>query len=105
MKYNLDNKTNRFAQRTLVDFSNGLLQLACKKKFENVTVQELCDTCNYPRATFYNYFEDIYDLLDYCWLATAKELKLEEYQSIAPEERLYVIFEQTFDLLTLKKIS
>lgn len=77
--------------------------LACKKRFEDITVQELCDICNYPRATFYNYFDDIYDLLEYCWISISGELEFEKYQSIVPDERLYVIFERTYDLLALKK--
>ena len=31
---------------------------------EKISVQKICDICNYPRSTFYNYFEDIYDLMD-----------------------------------------
>ena len=59
MKYDLTKKTNRFAERTLKDFSETLFSLVEKKKFEDITVNELCNACNYPRATFYNYFQDI----------------------------------------------
>ncbi|WP_099469232.1 TetR/AcrR family transcriptional regulator [Konateibacter massiliensis] len=74
MKYNLNGKPNRFAQRTLSDFSNALFTLLSKKSFEEITVNELCEISNYPRATFYNYFEDIFDLLNYCWLSLTKEI-------------------------------
>lgn len=99
MKYNLDNKTNRFAQRTLKAFSDTLFLQLKKKPFEEITVNELCTISNYPRATFYNYFEDIYDLLDYCWLSLSKVINLDDYKSMIPEERLFQIFERIFSFL------
>ena len=42
----------------------------------NASVQKICDICNYPRSTFYNYFDDIYDLMDYCWIAIMKDRKM-----------------------------
>ena len=52
MKYDLSKKTNRFAERTLKDFSETLFSLLEKKKFEDITVNELCSVCNYPRIIF-----------------------------------------------------
>lgn len=99
MKYDLNNKTNRFAQRTLAAFSETLFTLLMKKPFEEITVNELCEISNYPRATFYNYFEDIYDLLNYCWLCLSKEINLEDYVEMKPEERLYEIFSRIYDFM------
>lgn len=103
MKYNLENKTNRFAQRTLKAFSDTLFYLLEKKPFEEITVNELCKVSNYPRATFYNYFEDIYDLLNYCWLTFSKEIHLEEYISMKPEDRIYEIFDRIYDFMESKR--
>ncbi len=36
-----------------------------EKELEKVTVKELCDRCLIPKSTFYNYFENIYDLAVY----------------------------------------
>lgn len=99
MKYNLENKTNRFAQRTLRDFREALIGLCTKKNFEKITVQELCDTCNYPRATFYNYFDDIYGLLDYCFSICAKEMNLSKVEYSNPQELPFILFEQTYNYL------
>ena len=103
MKYDLTKKTNRFAERTLKDFSETLFSLVEKKKFEDITVNELCNACNYPRATFYNYFQDIYDLLDYCWENMSKEIKIQDYKSITPEERTQVLFERLYTFFEKKK--
>jgi hypothetical protein len=103
MKYDLNNKTNRFAKRTLADLSNVMFLLLSKKPFEEITVNKLCEISNYPRATFYNYFEDINDLLNYCWFCLSKEIKLEDYQEMPPEERLYVLFGRLYDLMEVQK--
>lgn len=97
MKYDLNNKANRFAERTLLAFSSTLMQLLEKKRFENITVGEICEKCNYPRATFYNYFDDSYDLLNYCWIAMTKDIKIDDYEEMAPEERVYIIFGRVYD--------
>lgn len=97
MKFDLNNKTNRFAQRTLAAFSGALMELLESKPFEKITVNEICDACNYPRATFYNYFDDSYDLLNYCWTAMSREVKIADYPDMQPEERLYIIFDRIYD--------
>ena len=54
MKYDLNKKMTRFAQRALEDFSRVLFEALMKKSIERITVGELCEKANYPRATFYN---------------------------------------------------
>lgn len=102
MKYDLSKKTNRFAERTLKDFSETLFSLIEKKKFEDITVNELCNLCNYPRATFYNYFQDIYDLLDYCLENIYKEVSIEDYKDIPEEQRTQVLFERLYSFFENK---
>ena len=97
MKYDLNNRTNRFAERTLLAFSSTLMAILETKEFEKITVGEICDACNYPRATFYNYFDDSYDLLNYCWIAMMQEIKVDDYPDMVPEERVYIIFDRVYD--------
>jgi AcrR family transcriptional regulator len=67
MKYDMNRNMTRSAARILAAFTSAMAGLASEKPFEEITVQELCAKAGYPRATFYNYFDDKYDLLDYCW--------------------------------------
>ena len=62
---------------------------------EEISVQRICDICNYPRSTFYNYFEDIYDLMDYCWIAIMKDMDIEKNLNVQVEQNT----EQIFSLL------
>ena len=56
---------------------------------EEISVQKICNVCSYPRSTFYNYFDDIYDLMDYCWIV------IEKYLNVKGEQNT----EQIFSLL------
>ena len=53
------------ARRTLKALVEAMEQMLAKKDFEQIQIKEICDMSMIPRATFYNYFEDKYDLLDY----------------------------------------
>ena len=51
MKYDLNKKMTRFAQRALEDFSRVLFEALMKKSIERITVGELCEKANYPRRS------------------------------------------------------
>ncbi len=97
MKYDLTKKATRGAERTLDAFSGTMFELLSTKPFEEITVNELCEKSNYPRATFYNYFDDKYDLLNYCWYTIGKHIHLEQYAELDPEESLYIFFDRAYD--------
>ena len=97
MKYDGSRPMTRGAKRTLTAFSNGMLLLLTKKPFEEITVGELCEGAQYPRATFYNYFDDKYDLLEYCWQTLAAQIGLSEYHHAPENEMLYLYFDRIYD--------
>lgn len=100
MKYDLESKSNKFAQRTLTAFSTTLFDLLEKEPLEKISVNKICEISNYPRATFYNYFEDIYDLLNYCFESMANDINFESYHNIKEKDRLYVLFEYIYDYVS-----
>lgn len=99
MKVDLSGKTGRFARRTLSDFSENMILLLTDMPLEDISVRKICDLCNYPRSTFYNYFDDIYDLMDYCWTVIVKDMNLEQYIKIPAEDRTKEIFLMLYDYL------
>ncbi|MCI1990866.1 MAG: TetR/AcrR family transcriptional regulator [Oscillospiraceae bacterium] len=109
MKYDIAKKTTRGAKRTLDAFSGTMFELLSAKPFEGISVNELCEKSNYPRATFYNYFDDKYDLLNYCWYRIGKQIRLDEYAELDPGKSLYIFFDRAYDfasvsLATIQKI-
>lgn len=97
MKIDINNKNSRFTQRTLAAFSQALFQLLEKKAFEEITVNELCEISNYPRSTFYNYFEDIYDLLEYTWTTVSADIVNEKYIELDDSKYTQFLFRKMYD--------
>lgn len=99
MKFKLSDKTSRFAKRTLADFSEKMIVMLEDMSLEEISVQKICGVCNYPRSTFYNYFDDIYDLMDYCWIAIMKDMDIEKYLNVQEEQNTEQIFSLLYEYL------
>lgn len=99
MKIHLSDKTSRFAKRTLADFSEKMILMLAEMPLEEISVRKICDVCNYPRSTFYNYFEDIYGLMDYCWIAIMKDMDVEKYLNVQGEQNTELIFSLLYEYL------
>ena len=96
MKYDLSTPLTRGAKRTLDALSGAMFLLLSEKPFEGITVGELCEQAQYPRATFYNYFDDKYYLLNDCWLTLAEKIGLSEYRHAPKNEMLYLFFDRIY---------
>ena len=79
-------------EKTKILLSNALIELLEEKTFDNIKVIEICDKAMVHKTTFYNHFEDKYELLNYSLLKIHKEIKekaiknqgiIEYYLSIA----------------------
>lgn len=99
MKYDIFGPQKAGAKRTLNAFILALFTILTRKSFEEITIQEICAEAEYPRATFYNYFDDKYDLLNYLWYRTTSEIRLEEYASLPSDRILPVYFTRLYTLL------
>lgn len=51
-------------QRTQNSIINAFIQLRAKKPLEKITIKELAELAYINKATFYTYYQDIYDLND-----------------------------------------
>ncbi|MBW4801242.1 TetR/AcrR family transcriptional regulator [Loigolactobacillus coryniformis] len=106
LKYDLTKKPTRGAQRTLTAFSTTMYQLLSQKAFEQISVNEICELSNFPRATFYNYFDDKYDLVNYCWYILTQEIHLDDVKKITPDlnltpkQALSIFFDRVYQLFT-----
>lgn len=58
-------KRTQITEKTRQKFIDTFCELYKEKPIEKITVQELIRETGYNRSTFYQYFKDIYDLLDY----------------------------------------
>jgi len=99
MKIDINQPLTRNAQRVLNDFSDALFQLVREQAFEKITVNDLCELANYPRSTFYNYFEDKYDLLNHCWARLLEIIRIDGLGDVTEEQVLVAYFNREYDLL------
>lgn len=97
LKYDLTRKPTRGATRTLAAFRGALLGLTAEKPFEAIAASEVCLAAGYPRATFYNYFDDKYDLLNYCWVWLAEQAGLDRVEHAPHNQALYDIYGRIAD--------
>lgn len=74
MKIDVTHHLTLGAKRTLKAFRITMFELLGQKDFDKITVNDICQTSEYPRATFYNYFDDKLDLLEYLWSSIAKDI-------------------------------
>ena len=92
MKAEQRNADRNFSKRVFTDFTQALLGLLQEKSLESISATELCKRSRYPRSTFYNYFEDIYALMDDCWKSIASKMEVDRFQEIPHEERTATLF-------------
>ena len=59
-----EKKTDRRTLKTRKAIYNVLMELLTQKSLHKVTVQEISDTADINRTTFYKHFLDVYDLYD-----------------------------------------
>ncbi|MEK3833777.1 TetR/AcrR family transcriptional regulator [Paenibacillus sp. FSL M7-0896] len=59
------NKQPEITDKTRQTFINVFCDLYSQKPIEKITIQEIAKRSGYNRSTFYQYFTDIYELLDY----------------------------------------
>lgn len=76
MKNQKSGKISVSAKRTYSDLIDSLKELLAEKPFEKITTMDICKNANVPRATFYNHFNDKYDLLEYAWSCVEKQIIL-----------------------------
>lgn len=99
MKYDITKPPTRGARRVLGAFTEAFFALVCEKSFESLSVSEICDRSGYPRATFYNYFDDKYDLLNYYWSTVAGQIDFDSFVKYSKDEVFDIYVNRIYDLM------
>lgn len=53
------------SERTKEDFANSIKKIMATKSLDKITVKEIVDDSSMTRQTFYRYFHDKYDLVNW----------------------------------------
>lgn len=71
---------------------NGLLELMMEKRFEDISVTELCDHLVLSRRSFYRYFSDLGDVLDSLMNHTMQDMAIVHAAPTIPDLEAYCDF-------------
>lgn len=63
MELSTKKKTTK-SEQTRIRIINNYLELITRKRWDKISVKELCIEVDVTRGTFYQYFNDIYDLME-----------------------------------------
>lgn len=96
MKTHITENMTRGKKRNLNAFSAAMLQLISEQSFDDITVSGICERSGFPRATFYNYFHDKFDLIQYCWTRLTGDLDIRHGEQSALEDVLLSAFDQLY---------
>ena len=104
-------KTDRRVKRTLNALNIALFKLMSEKSINKITVTELAELANVNRATFYLYYQDIYQMVqsieDECLEEFSKSIRVftsKIFNEKVALEFLTFIFQYTADNLEISKI-
>ena len=98
MKYDPNKKQSRGIERTERAFVAAMFDSLSKKPFDKITVNALCEKADYPRATFYNYFDDKFDLLNCCWSKLGQDIDLDVETNQLDKSIIMSTFAKAYEL-------
>lgn len=70
----------------------ALIECLNKKPINKITINDITGACGISRQTFYYYFKDIYDLLEWVFKNELEQTNEKLDDSLSIEEKLTVIF-------------
>lgn len=88
-------------QKTYAALTRAFTQLLKEKKFEQITVKELCDTAMVRTATFYNHFSDKYEFAEFVIRDTMQRYHMDDdrLQRLAGPAYYEQLLADAFDVL------
>lgn len=98
-------KPNISSIRTRNLLINALFTLLEQKPFSNIFVKDICEIALVPRATFYNHFEDKYDLLTYSLEQLEKKLEPASNREYSSNDYYFALLSNVADYCIKNKIS
>lgn len=103
----MPNKTDLRIQKTHKALCDTFTALLSEKRFENITVNELCDRAMVRRATFYNHFSDKYDFFAF-YIRRTRQQFLDSLDTVDAITEPYAynvfLFQQTAAFLAEHKL-
>lgn len=88
------NKQPEITMQTRKDLIDAFWQIYCEKRIEKITIKEITTKAGYNRSTFYEYFKDVYDVLEQLENSVLPNLSTHHKITILTERELVLHFNQ-----------
>lgn len=75
--------------------ANAFIKLLSQRSFEKITVRDIVEECNLTRNTFYYYYQDTYDIVDYLLTREVNKI-IAARGTLKDAESFYYSFEFVF---------
>lgn len=110
MKNGVSRHLTATAKRNIMQLEISLMRILEEKPFEKISAVDVCRNADVPRSTFYNYFDDKYDLLRYTLYSIAQEIKTAVDENQNDEQYIRAIIYCLFEMYEkhsqfIKKVS
>ncbi len=76
--------------QTKQNLLDAFWELYCKEKIEKISIREIADKAGYNRSTFYEYFTDVYDVLDQIENSVLPNLKSDAVRKLVQKPDLHL---------------
>ena len=93
MQEMISNAKGSRSEQTRKRIEQTYLNLIFEKKWDRITVKELCSRANITRGTFYQYYGDIYELMEHIQDSIMQEMS-RKYKELSGNPAVLVRFLQ-----------
>lgn len=100
-------KTSVVTAQTKQNLTDAFWKIYCDKGIEKITIKEVTEKAGYNRSTFYEYFTDVYDVLEQiedALISNLQELPVQQLSSnelSSPFETLFSVYLQHSEYLAV----
>lgn len=94
-------KQPEITKQTKQNLADAFWQLYCKKRIEKITVKDITEKAGYNRSTFYEYYTDVYDVLDQIEASVLPDI--EKHKKIVLTKNLHFPIRHLVDVFSKNK--
>ena len=81
-------KQPEITKQTKQNLSDAFWQIYCEKRIEKITVKDITTKAGYNRSTFYEYYTDVYDVLEQIESSVLPDI--EKHKKIAQKKSMHI---------------
>lgn len=94
-------KQPEITKQTKQNLSDAFWQIYCEKRIEKITVKDITTKAGYNRSTFYEYYTDVYDVLEQIESSVLPDI--EKHKKIAQKKSMHIPLRHLVEVFSKNK--